>query len=400
MKTLFKLFFAVFSMLFMAAVFSTALDAPVADVLAVMTVFSLVLFAVRVIFFIKNPADYGKRHTGAAYGVAIEFWEQTVAEFLLREYNWIMRAKDRTANVLDGAVVHIPQAGALPGGRRNRKNYPAPITRRFDTDITYVIDEVSTNPSHIKHAEKVELTYDKVASVFNDHIKQLNFLAAYNILFRWAGKNPVAGGVTNLDLNAANIIRTTGSAVATHLSGATGNRQVMTLGAFNLGKTAMINQTKREINTGKRALIIDETMYNQLRADSALDTFDKRDLAGVQMQGGDMVRIGGFDIIRTDVLPRFNNAGVPIAKDPISDDDVNLADGSLNPYQNTAASTDNACALLVDFDFVHFAKGPIEVFETTRDAVSQGDIYSALTRIGASRERVDQAGVVAIVQQP
>lgn len=398
MKTLFKLLFAVFSFLFMAAVVSTVTDVAVGTVLVVQCTISITLLALRLAIGASNP-DMLARPSGYAYGVALEFWESTIAEFLLREYNWITRAKDRTANVLNGSVVHIPQAGTLPGGRRNRKTYPAPIVRRTDTDITYVLDEISTNPSHIKHAEMVELTYDKVGSVLSDHIKQLNFLAAYNILYRWSGKNPIAGGVTNLDLNAANIVRTSGTAVATHLSGATGNRQIMTVAAFNAGKTAIINQTKREINNGRRALIIDENMYNQLRADAALDTFDKRDLQGVQIQNGDMVRIGGFDIIRTDVLPRFNNAATPLAKDPLTDADVGN-DGSLLPYQNTFAATDNASALMIDFDFVHFAKGSIEVFETLRDAANQGDIYSALLRTGASRERFDQAGVVAIVQQP
>jgi hypothetical protein len=394
MKTLFKLFFAVFSMLFMAAVFSTALDAPVADVLAVMTVFSLVLFAVRVIFFIKNPADYGKRHAGAAYGVAVEFWESVIAEFILKEYSWIRRAKDRTGNVLNGAVIHIPQAGGLPGAVRNRANFPAPIVKRADTDLTYVLDEISTNPTHIRDAEKVELTYDKVASVLSDHIKQQNFLSGFNMLYRWAGKNPTAGGVTPADLPGANIRRTTGTTAATHLTGATGNRKQLLLADFLAAKTIMNNITKRESNPNKRAMLLDETLYNQLVADANLVNDQQYLRVGAQFQNGDLVRLGGYDIIRTDVMPRFNNATTPIAKDPLTDADAGV------PYSSTFATTDNACALLIDFDYVHFALGDVKLFETLGDAAYQGDIYSTLVRLAGSRERSDAVGVVAIVQEP
>lgn len=397
MKTLFKLALGLLITLSCAVLGSSFFEVPMMDALSVLMSMHLILFVIRMIVLAHRPADAARPQV--AYGIAIEFWEQTIAEFLMREYPWIMRAKDRTGNVLNGAVVHIPQAGSLPGARRNRNKYPAPVVRRNDSEITYVLDEISTNPSHIKHAETVELSYDKVASVFGDHIKQLNYLSAFNILYRWAGKNPVAGGVTNLDLAAANIVRTTGATAATHLSGATGNRKVLQMANIRTAKTTLINQTKREVNAGKRALVLDETMYNQLKADTALDTFDKREMEGVVMQNGDIIRVAGFDVIRTDVLPRFTNAGTPLAKEPLSDADIG-ADESFVPYQNTAAASDNACALLLDFDYLHFAKGTIEVFETLRDAQNQGDIYSALVRVGASRERADQAGIVAIVQEP
>lgn len=393
MKTLFKLFFSLISTVLVASIVASVYEVPVPDVLQVMAAISLVLFAIRIVALAKNPADAG-RVSGLTYGVAVEFWESVIAEFIMKDYPWLRRAKDRSGNVLKGSVIHIPQAGGLPGAVRNRKNFPAPIVRRADSDLTYVLDEVSTNPTHIRDAEKIELTYDKVASVLSDHIKNLDFLSAYNVLFRWAGKNPAAGGVTPADLPAANIRRTSGTTAATHLSGATGNRKIFNLADFNAAKTTLINLTKREQNAGKRAIFMDETLYNQLKADTNLDTFDKREMQGVVMQNGDMVRIGGLDIIRTDVMPRFSNVTTPVAKDPLTDADSGI------PYSASFATTDNACALLVDFDLVHIAMGDIKLFETLGSADYQGDIYSALVRVGASRERADATGVVAIVQEP
>jgi hypothetical protein len=40
----------------------------------------------------------------------------------------------------------------------------------------------------------------------------------------------------------------------------------------------------------------------------------------------------------------------------------------------------------------------VRFFETLNDALLQGDAYSGLVRMGAARERSDQAGVVAVVQ--
>lgn len=389
MKTIFKLLFGLFSVLFMATAVSSQYPVTPFEVVSVLFIISLVAFMVRVAVLYNDPSKYQKRyHQRLAFGVAIEFWESTVAEFLMREYPWLMRAKDRSGNV-NNDIVHIPQAGALPGGLRNRSQYPAPIVKRTDTDILYGLDAISTNPTHISAAEKVPLSYDKVGSVFNDHIKQLNYLGAFNALYRWVGKN-----ATMLDLNAANIKRTTGGVVATHLTGATGNRKVPLVADIATAKTELINQTKRELNPGKRALITDETMYNQLKSDAVLASNLNYDLVGAVFQNGDLIKIHGFDIIRTDVLTRFTNAGTPLAKDPLSDADNGV------PYSTTAAATDNACMLLVDFDFVHIAKGSIKVFETLNDAAMQGDVYSALVRMGASRERFDQAGVVAIVQIP
>ncbi len=356
MKTLFKLSTSLLGFILVASIVANFFGVEL-TLFEAITSFLFVSFAlalVQVAVAYNDPAKYSKRyHQRLTYGIAVEFWETTVAEFLMREYPWLLRAKDRSASVLSKSVVHIPQAGLLPGGVRNRKNYPAPLVRRGDTEITYVLDEVSTNPSHISNAEMVELSYDKVGEVLNDHIKQLNFLAAFNAMYRWIGKNPNAGGVTNLDLNAANIRRTSGATNAAHLSGATGNRKILTVADISAAKTILINQTKRELNPGKRALILDETMYNQLRSDSILSNNQQYDLVGAVFLNGDLVKIAGFDIIRTDILTRFTNASPPIAKDPLTDADI--ASGTGIPYSSTAAATDNASALLVDFDFVHIA---------------------------------------------
>jgi hypothetical protein len=383
MKTFFKFLLAAMSVLFFASAVAVATETPVNDVASVMFTVGIVFTVVRFLILVKNPGVMKEPKQNFALGVFTEIWDQVLAENLFRKYDWIMKARDRSDYVLNNAVVHIPQAGALPNVYRNRANYPVNMTNRVDSDITYAIDVLSSDAVRISDAEKKELNYYKIANILQDMTNQIGMRAAMNILFRWVGSN-----TGMLTLNSANIVRTTGTATSgLTLTGATGNRNKFLVADVGTAKTTLIQQTKQEINDGRRVLVLDESMYQQLKGDSVLTTLYNLPVVGAQFSNnGDLVRLHGFDIIRTDVLPRFNNAGTPLAKDPLDTTVVN-------------ASTDNNCALLIDLDKVHVAKGGIEIFSNVNDALMQGDYYSALARVGASRERVDQAGVVAIVQQ-
>lgn len=300
--------------------------------------------------------------------VQTEVWENFIAENLFKAYEWIRRAKDRTAFVINNKVVHIPQAGAPPTVRKNRDVYPIPLVKRNDLDVTYAIDEFSTDSVLIPDADKVELSYDKIASVFGDHVGAINREAARDLLWRWYPSQ------------ASNIKRTTGASTAAHLG--TGNRKKFTVADVATAKTELIKQTKREMNPGKRALILSEDMYNQLKSDTVLTDKDTVDSVGGVWKDGDLVKVHGFDIIRTDVTGVYDNTATPVLQDP----------------GDVIAAADNDVALLVDFDFVHFAMGEIKFFESINDVHYQGDVYNALVRLGGRKERSDEVGVVAIVQ--
>ena len=372
MKTLLKFTFGLLMILALSVAVSETYNLPAQEVAITLFAATTVLGVVRFIVMVRKPGF--AKPAGLAYAVTVENWEDFIASNLFKAYEWLTRAKDRSSRVLGGAVVHIPQAGSVVGTQRNRAVYPVPLVKRSDNDITYVIDEISSDATHIKDAETVELSYDKINDVFGDHTNKLGQDCAKNALYRWFS-----------GLNAANIVRTTGAAVASYLTGSTGNRKKGMVADIKSGKTIMNNQTKRE--SGKRIALMTEDFYNQLKGDGAIDTMEKHLNEGAVFKDGDLVRICGYDIIRTDVIPRFTNATPPVAKDP------------LDPSVVNAASDNDAC-LLIDLDFVHIAKGDIKFFETIGDALLQGDAYSALVRIGASRERSDQAGVVAIVQEP
>ncbi|MBL6448571.1 hypothetical protein JMN32_19830 [Fulvivirga sp. 29W222] len=301
--------------------------------------------------------------------VQVEIWESFIAENLFRDYPWLTRSKDRSEHVLNGKVVHIPQAGAKPKAAKNRNVYPVPLVQRNDDDVTYALNEFSTEATRIPNADKAELSYDKMDSVFGDHRGVLSEEVARDVLAQWY---PSAEN---------NILRSSGADTAVYLSGQTGTRKLFTPNDLAAAKTRMNKSTKKD--SGPRLAIMTEDAYNQLKSDPDVNDLNKQAALGAVWKDGELVKLHGFDIVRTDVVPRFDNEVLPVIK---SADAKNSA-------------TDNDAILCYDERFVHRSVGSIEFFETLQDALAQGDIYSALVRCGGRKERKDEAGCVAIVQE-
>ena len=56
--------------------------------------------------------------------------------------------------------MHVPNAGKPSGVKVNRRSLPAQIQERTDNELTYNIDELTTDPIRISNADSVELSYD------------------------------------------------------------------------------------------------------------------------------------------------------------------------------------------------------------------------------------------------
>ena len=90
-------------------------------------------------------------------GITPDIWTNYIVENIFKNNEFLLQSIDESQYVLCGGVVHIPQAGAASGVKRNRTLLPATITRRSDTDVTYALDEFTTDPRFIPEADKVEL---------------------------------------------------------------------------------------------------------------------------------------------------------------------------------------------------------------------------------------------------
>ena len=118
-------------------------------------------------------------------GVVPEIWTDYVVGNLFKNNEFLLESIDESQYVLQGSVVHIPQAGAPSGVQRNRQRLPATITRRQDVDITYALDEFTTDPRFIPDADRVQLSYDKMESCMTEDMSYLRQVMADTMLYNW-----------------------------------------------------------------------------------------------------------------------------------------------------------------------------------------------------------------------
>lgn len=303
---------------------------------------------------------------GLPMAIQKEIWENDIVESLWADNAFLNFAYNADNYVLAGKVVHIPQAGAAPGTAVNRTSLPAAVTKRTDVDITYAIDEITTNPIHIPNADTVELSYDKRRSVLSETIAAINEAAALNMFYRWS---PAA---------ATAIVRTTGSAVVAHTDAATGNRKAIALADVKSVKKLF---DKQNIPAADRYLLLDADMYEQLTDEMSAN--EQRDFLRVyDEKTGVFGQLYGFKVLMRSQVMRYTNASTPVAKE----------------WSAAGAATDNAAALAWHKNSVERALGTVGFFEDLGNPTYYGDIYSSLVRLGGRVRRNDNKGIAAIVQ--
>lgn len=302
--------------------------------------------------------------------IEVEMWSDFIANNLYRGVEFLKNCFRADQYVLKGKVVHIPQAGSKPNAQKNRafSGVGATKTKRTDTDVVYALDEFTTDPVVIEDAATVQLSYDKMESVLNDHIGVLSEVILDNILNAW------------MPSQSTNIIRTTGSAVATHLPASTGTRKAFTLTDF---KNARIALNKQKVLRTDRFAIMSEDMWGQLEAE--LKATPTRDYVTVfDPIEGEIKKLYGFTIVTTPVMPIYDNAGTPVVR----------AVGA------AGAATDNDAVLFYQKNHLELAMGEIKFFETPNSAIDYGDVYSALVRMGGRKRYANETGVIALIQVP
>lgn len=303
-----------------------------------------------------------------------EIWVNYIISNLFKGNEFLERCVKEDEYVLAGKVVHIPQAGAKPTVVKNRTTFPATAVRRTDVDIAYVLDEFSTTPTHIQHAEMVEVSYDKIDNVIGEHIATLRETIAEEMLYLWQAASTYSGSA---NIAAAPVIRTSGDNVTAHLPSATGNRKLFIKEDLQAARTFLNKQSVLKEN---RYALFSSDLLDQLMRDSDLK---KRDSAlELDMRSGSIGRLFGFEILERASTSVYNNATTPVIK----------------AVDAAAAATDNDAVICWQEQAVARALGDVEFFEDERNPLYYGDVYSALVRMGARKRRQNAEGIVVIVQ--
>lgn len=292
-----------------------------------------------------------------------QIWLNSIVELLFASNTFAARSTDHSEFVTN-KTVHVPNAGSAPGVVKNRSTFPATANQRTDYDLTYDINEYSTDPVHIQDAERVELSYNKRESILKQMKSALADKAHIDLAISW-----VPSGYAK--------VATSGSNAPAHLKGSTattGNRKSMTkadvLAVKNLFDLDDIPQEGR-------CMLLDAVMYNQLLA-SLTESEAMAFLNSADAQRGVVGKLYGFDFYMRSTVFRVVAAGTSMA--------------------STLAATDSAAGLAWQEDCVSRAMGDNELFENEDDALYYGDVISALVRAGGSYMRYDKKGVAVIYQ--
>ena len=303
-----------------------------------------------------------------SFGMALqkEIWEKDIVENLFADNSFLSKAFNADMYVLSGKVVHIPQAGTAASVTLNRSSLPATVGKRTDSELTYSLDEYTTDPHLVQFTESIELSYDKRQSVMADDKAYMLEVVSNTFLYNWS---PTVAG---------SILRTTGAAVAAHLPSATGNRKLMTLADV---AQAAFTMNSQNVPQTERYCVIDSWMYFQLLADMT-DYTKMAFHSQADVANGIIGKLHGFSFYQRSKAGIYTNAATPAPK----------------TFDAAGAATDNAGAIFWQAGCVERALGEVKVFEHVDSPLYYGDIISFLVRAGGRIRRSDNKGVIALVQ--
>ncbi|WAC40577.1 phage capsid protein [Pedobacter sp. SL55] len=297
-------------------------------------------------------------------GIQKEAWVDYIIKRFWKDNAFLKTWFSDVKSVLAGRVVHIPTPGAKPTTVKNRSTFPATAVRRTDTDITYTLDEYSTDPTHIHNLDKIELSYDKMDDEYGEHVAAVNETSADDLLIK------VCGTV------ASNMIAyTTGADIEASAPSATGNRKAVTTKDFSKMQKKF---NKLNVPKSERYALLSSDMYQQL-VDSLSETQSRDFSRAVDETKGIVGELYGFKIIE--------RSSVAVAT---------VTTNAIKALGAVGAAADNEVALFYHKNGLAFAMGEVKVFDNTDDPTYYGDVMSTALRSGG---RVKNTNSVALLIQ-
>ncbi|WP_018358665.1 hypothetical protein [Porphyromonas levii] len=202
-----------------------------------------------------------------------EIWLAHLVANLFPDNSFLARSYNADQFVKAGKIVHIPNAGAKQTANVGPISRPKVATEQTDTELTFKLEEIYTDPIYIQNADKYELSYDKRNTVLVATKSALNDKVAEQILIAWI---PTAEGRL------------------VELAGATFGR-----------KDVLKAQTKlnaEDIPLEGRTLLLNAEAYEELLSDLT-EAQANAFLATADAEKGTVGRLYGFDVMLRSKLP-------------------------------------------------------------------------------------------------
>lgn len=319
--------------------------------------------------------------------VTPEIWIKDIEGNLFKDDEFIQKSVDESQYVVGGTVVHIPQAGSPSGAKRNRQSLPASISKRVDVDVTYPLDEITTDPRLITNAEMVELSYDKRQSVLMEDQRYINQLVADSMLNNWKPQF---------------YIKASGEAKSENLIYGTGTRTGVKYEDFVKAKTIF---NKWNMPKEGRYVILNTEVYRSL-CDDVKELASEHITAVYDPTSGQLSKLEGFTIYeRSTVLMASAVSGLTAVQNtPYFTYGDNSSIYSVEDYiaieSSEESAADTACGVGLFWSDIAVSRavGDTKMFDDSGNPTYYGDIYSFLVRCGGRARRADGKGVLGIVQ--
>lgn len=307
-----------------------------------------------------------------------EIWEGTVQEKLVEDNSWLQAVSDvEDSSIVNGRIVHIPQAGAPSKVEKNRQTLPAQVKQRKDAEVLYVIDEYTTDPIHISNADTKELSYDKRRSILDQDVENLSEEVAEGMLTNFV-VSPIGD---NKELPKDHILFTTGDLVDASADGSTGKRKAESLN--DLQTMRVFFKRKKAWTENQMFCLLSAAAEARLfPANSMLTATYMAAVTEEERRSGVMYKVQGWKI--------FSRSSVYTLS----------PEKTFKAFGGIGEATDCEGSLFWNKTKVEKAFGTMETFDRERDPQYYGDIYSFLVRMGGRAKRADYAGVGVLMQAP
>lgn len=275
--------------------------------------------------------------------------------------------KDVAAGNVDS--VDIPIAGNLSDASSGTPSLPLSIGTRTDDVKNYPLTQIWASPILVKREEDIVLNYNKQLDIARAMGEAISTKAADYAANAWG---PAAAQIT-----------TTGTARATTLVGATGNRKAITKADLLRVRNAFM---KQNINLNGLIAVVTPDQYNDILGIAEFVDFEKVGQTS-KLESGILGRILGFD-----VMVRWNESLGSVGLHY-------TADGQTKKANGTVAATDSPAALFFQPTMVRYAEAfPETIINRKAPGYLGGTIIESVVRFGATQSRGDGRGVVALVE--
>lgn len=273
--------------------------------------------------------------------------------------------------------VELPHSGTIPGVAVNRPSLPATVAQRSDAATNYLLEELSSDPTVLQMSEQLIVSYDKRASILDQHMKAIKLKAANRLIQKW-----LAGA------NAGHILLTTGTGRTTYSAGGvlTGTRKALTVTDLTKIRGLFMTDDVLTDNVELQGVaVIPQSMYTDLLQ---LPQFTQYYQYGVNTQpliAGVVGKAFGFDFYVRSEVAYSTTGGV-------------LKQESALGAPITLAATDQPTAIFYHPDYVRKAMGEFKVFINEDQAAYYGSVFSMAVRFGGLQARNDSKGVVMLIE--